>query len=61
MTEDEPDSIEDAVWALVFFGIGSIIFMNRTATNATWIILAGSVSFIFGCAFVFRFLVKPRR
>jgi hypothetical protein len=60
MAEEEAN-IEDAVWALIFFGIGTIIFMNRADTTGPWIVLAGSVSFIFGCAFVFRFLVKPRR
>jgi hypothetical protein len=58
---EEPDSIEDAVWALIFFGIGSIIFMNRSDETGAAFIFAGSISMFLGCAFVFRLLVKPKR
>jgi hypothetical protein len=61
MTEKESDNIEDAIWALVFFGIGTIIFMNRTAIHGAGFIFAGALSFFVGCVFVGRLLIKPRR
>jgi hypothetical protein len=58
---DQEGNIEDAVWALIFFGIGSIIFMNRSENTGAGLLFAGSISMLLGCAFVFRLLVKPRR
>jgi hypothetical protein len=61
MPEDKATSVDDAIWALVFFGIGTIIFMNRTAINGPGFLFAGALSFVIGCVFVFRLLIKPQK
>lgn len=55
MAEDEKKEIENAVWSLVFMGIGTIIFMNRPAANGGFIIV-GTISFMAGCYFAAKLI-----
>jgi hypothetical protein len=51
---EKEDNIADlALWAVIFFGIGSLIFMNRSPQNQGGFLIAGTISFVTAIVFVF--------